>query len=279
VDEALKRAGIHKEHIDGVAFTKGPGLLGSLLVGVSFAKGFSLSRNIPLLEVNHLQAHILAHYIKMQDEALKHPNFPFLALLVSGGHSQLVIVHDYLSFEIIGNTIDDAAGEAFDKCAKIMGLEYPGGPIIDSYAKKGNPRAFQFNKPDISDLNYSFSGLKTNFLYFIRDKLKEDSNFIKDNLNNLCSSLQQTIVEILTDKLVKASQQTGIKEIALAGGVAANSYLRDTVYREAEHHNWQVYVPKFTFTTDNAAMIAITGYFKYLNKQYANLDVEPKPRL
>jgi N6-L-threonylcarbamoyladenine synthase len=280
VHQAMEKAGVKKEDVDAVAFTQGPGLLGSLMVGSSFSKAFALSRNIPLIGVNHLQAHILAHFIK--DPAKEHndaPEFPFLCLLVSGGHTQLTVVRDYLDMEIIGQTIDDAAGEAFDKCGKIIGLPYPAGPLIDKKAQEGDPYAFKFTKPNIKDLDYSFSGLKTAYLYFIRDELKKDENFIENHFHNLCASLQHTIIEILMDKLVLASQQTGIKEIAIAGGVSANSELKRTLGRLAEKYNWNVYIPELQYTMDNAAMIAITGYYKYLNGQFESLDVVPRARL
>lgn len=278
VDQALKDANIKKEDISAVAFTRGPGLLGSLLVGSSFAKSFSLAMNIPLVEVNHLQAHILVHFIKEMGKENKVPEFPFLCLLVSGGHTQIVIVKSYYDMEIIGQTIDDAAGEAFDKCAKVIGLPYPGGPVIDRNAQQGNKLAFNFNRPKIKDLDYSFSGLKTSFLYSIRDRLKENPNFIQDNMMDLCASLQYTIIEILMDKLVKASKETGIKHIAVAGGVSANSGLRNAVLERAKKYNWETYIPEFKFTTDNAAMIAITGYYRYLNKEFASQDIAPMAR-
>jgi N6-L-threonylcarbamoyladenine synthase len=278
VDQAIKMAGINNNDINGLAFTRGPGLLGSLLVGTSFAKGFALARNIPLIAVNHLQAHVLAHWIKEPGEDNKLPVFPFLCLLVSGGHTQLIIVKDQLTFVNIGSTIDDAAGEAFDKCAKVMGLPYPGGPHIDKLASEGNPEAFRFTRPRVAELDYSFSGLKTNFLYYLRDSIKENINFIEDNKKDLCASLQKTIIEILMDKLVKASEKTGIKEIGIAGGVAANSGLRKSLTRLADKHNWNLHIPKTRFTTDNAAMIAITGYYKYLIKDFACQDVTPLAR-
>jgi N6-L-threonylcarbamoyladenine synthase len=261
-----------------VAFTRGPGLLGSLLVGASFAKGFSLAAGIPLIEVNHLQGHVLALFIREQQGIYNPPQFPFLCLLVSGGNSQIILVRDYLDMEVIGQTIDDAAGEAFDKCAKVMGLPYPGGPHVDRLAKSGNPHRFAFSKPRISGLDYSFSGLKTSFLYFLRDNLKENKNFIEENLNDLCASLQHTIIDILLNKLKKAAKQTGIREIALAGGVSANSGLRNTLKELAEKHKWKLYIPKFEYTMDNAAMIAITGYYKFLNGEFATQDVVPFAR-
>jgi len=277
VDSALKKANISKNEISAVAFTRGPGLLGSLLVGTSFAKGFALAKNIPLIEINHLQGHILAHFIKYEGVD-KHPSFPFLCLLVSGGHTQLVVVRDFLNMEIIGQTIDDAAGEAFDKCAKIMGLPYPGGPVIDKLASQGNPNAFQFAKPLQKGLDFSYSGLKTSFLYFLRDRIAETPDFIEQNKVDLCASLQHTIISILLDKVEKAAKQTGIREIAIAGGVSANSGLRGAISQLGEKNGWNVYIPEFRFTTDNAAMIAITGYYKYLNGEFAGHDVVPLAR-
>jgi N6-L-threonylcarbamoyladenine synthase len=277
IEQALHLAGLSKNDISAVAFTRGPGLLGSLLVGTSFAKGFALASGLPLIEVNHLQAHILVHFIKDKVKELSSPHFPFLCLLVSGGHTQLVVVKDYLDMKIIGQTIDDAAGEAFDKCAKIMGLPYPGGPWVDKYAKEGKS-VFKFSKPSVGGLDFSFSGLKTSFLYFIRDKVKENPNFVQENLNDLCASIQSTIVEILLDNLLKASRQANIKNIALAGGVAANSGLRNSLEQMSEKHDWQIFIPEFRFTTDNAAMIAITGYYKYLAGEFSSLDVVPLAR-
>jgi len=276
VTKALKDASVDITDIDAVAFTRGPGLMGSLLVGTSFAKGFALARDLPLIEVNHLHAHVLAHFIKENEDDDNQPSFPFLCLLVSGGNSQIIIVKDHLNMEIIGQTIDDAAGEAFDKCAKIMGLPYPGGPLIDKYAKEGDPNRFRFNKPKIKDYNYSFSGLKTSFLYFLRDEMRKNPDFIEKNKNDLCASLQKTIVDILMDKLIKASKDTGIKQIALAGGVSANSGLRETIQQNKE---WVTFIPKFSYTTDNAAMIAITGYYKYLKRDFTGQDVAPFARL
>ncbi|WP_462317940.1 tRNA (adenosine(37)-N6)-threonylcarbamoyltransferase complex transferase subunit TsaD [Marinilabilia sp.] len=279
VHKAMKDAGVKSEDISAVAFTRGPGLMGSLLVGTSFAKGFALARKIPLIEVNHLQAHVLAHFIQEPEQKHTVPEFPFLCLLVSGGNSQIVLVRDYLDMEIIGQTIDDAAGEAFDKCAKVMGLPYPGGPLIDKLAQEGNPEAFEFSKPRISDFNYSFSGLKTSFLYFLRDNVKKDPDFIEHHKKDLCASLQKTIVDILMNKLVAAAKKTGIKEIALAGGVSANSGLRQAYITGKEKYGWNIYIPKFGYTTDNAAMIAITGLFKYQNKEFAGQDVAPFARM
>jgi N6-L-threonylcarbamoyladenine synthase len=279
VDQAIKLAGIKSRDISAVAFTRGPGLLGSLLVGSSFAKGFALAGDIPLVEVNHLQAHILVHFLKQPERDVSMPAFPFLCLLVSGGHTQLIVVREHLDLEIIGKTIDDAAGEAFDKCAKVMGLSYPGGPLVDRYAHEGNANAFTFTKPVVGELDYSFSGLKTAFLYFIRDNLKENQDFIKQYRNDLCASIQKTIVEILTDKLEKAYLQTGINEITLAGGVSANSGLRERIKSLAKKHGWKVFIPEISLATDNAAMIAVTGYFKYLAGDFAGFDSSPLARL
>lgn len=279
VDMALTKAGKGRDEVSAVAFTRGPGLLGSLLVGTSFAKGFALTRNLPLIEVNHLQAHVMVHFAKEHGRENRVPAFPFLCLLVSGGHTQLIVVRDYLSMELIGNTIDDAAGEAFDKCAKVIGLPYPGGPFIDRMAKEGDPDAFQFSKPRIQGLNFSFSGLKTSFLYFLRDRLKEDEGFVEKNINSLCASLQRTIIEILIAKLVRASKETGIREIGIAGGVSANSGLRSAVMTEASKRNWNVFLPEFRYTTDNAAMIGITGYYKYLQGEFTDHSVIPLARI
>jgi len=279
VDAAIRRSGISNTELSAVAFTRGPGLLGSLLVGTSFAKGFALAQNIPMVEVNHLQGHVLAHFVREYDTEFDPPQFPFLCLLVSGGNSQIIMVKNHLDMEVIGQTIDDAAGEAFDKCAKVMGLPYPGGPYVDRYAKEGNANAFQFAKPRIPELNYSFSGLKTSFLYFLRDRLKENEKFIEENTADLCASLQRTIIEILLDKLVKASKKTGIKEVAIAGGVSANSGLRQAMINEAERRKWKLHIPKFAFTTDNAAMIAITGYYKYLRGEFTGQDAIPFARM
>ncbi len=278
VDLAIKRAGIDRKEIDAVAFTRGPGLLGSLLVGTSFAKGFSLSMNIPLIEINHLQGHVLALFIREKELEYNPPKFPFLCLLVSGGNSQIILVRDYLDMEVIGQTIDDAAGEAFDKCAKVMGLPYPGGPHVDRLAKEGDPFKFEFSRPRIPGLNYSFSGLKTNFLYFLRDNIKENENFIEDNKADLCASLQHTIVEILLSKLKRAVKETGIREITVAGGVSANSGLRNALRENADKFGWNLLIPKFEYTMDNAAMIAITGYYKYLKKEFVGQNVVPFAR-
>ena len=279
IDTALKEAGITADEIDAIAFTRGPGLLGSLLVGVSFAKGLSLAKNIPLVEVNHLQGHILSHFIDLPDQQLPHPSFPFLCLLVSGGHTQLVKVSSPLEFEIVGTTIDDAAGEAFDKCAKVMGLPYPGGPVIDRLAHEGNPDRFRFAKPSVDDFDYSFSGLKTSFLYFLRDQMQENDQFIEQNKADLCASLQKTIIDILLKKLIKASKSLGIKEIAIAGGVSANSGLREAIEAEGKRRGWNTYLPPLKFTTDNAAMIAVAGHYHYLNGEQSDLDVAPVARL
>ena len=278
VDAALKRAEVKTEELSAIAFTRGPGLLGSLLVGTSFAKGLALAHNIPLVEVNHLQAHILAHFIKTNSEASNSeasPSFPFLCLLVSGGNSQIVLVKDHYTMEIIGQTIDDAAGEAFDKCAKIMGLPYPGGPWIDRLAKEGNAEAFQFAKPNIPQYNYSFSGLKTSFLYFLRDNLKDNPNFIEENKADLCASLQKTIIDILINKLKRAAKDLKITEIAVAGGVSANSGLRDALLDLGRRHRWKVHIPPFAYTTDNAAMVAQAGYYKYLDQDFCPIDAAP----
>jgi len=272
VHEALKRAGVTKEQLSAVAFTRGPGLMGSLLVGVSFAKGFARSLNIPMIDVNHLQAHVLAHFIKESEEDNNEPKFPFLCLLVSGGNSQIILVKAYNDMEVLGQTIDDAAGEAIDKCSKVMGLGYPGGPIIDKLARQGNPKAFTFSKPHIPDYNYSFSGLKTSFLYSLRDWLKEDPDFIEHHKNDLAASLEATIVDILMDKLRKAAKNLKINEVAVAGGVSANNGLRNSFREHAGKYGWNIYIPKFSFTTDNAAMIAITGYYKYLDNDFCTID-------
>lgn len=276
VDNALKQAKISKKQLHAIAFTRGPGLLGSLMVGVSFAKTIALGLGIPIIEVDHLQAHILAHFIT--EKGKETPEFPFLCLTVSGGHTQIVVIRDYFNMKIIGKTLDDAAGEAFDKAAKIMGMPYPGGPEIDKLAKKGYPEAFSFPKPAIAGLDYSFSGLKTSILYFIRDQLKKDTDFIEKNKTNLSASIQKNIIDILMDKLIQASEQTGIKQIAIAGGVAANSGLRDRLIDLSNEKNWQLFIPKFSYTTDNAAMIAIAGYYKYLKKDFASQSLTPYAR-
>lgn len=278
VDRAIKQANISLEDINAIAFTQGPGLLGSLLVGASFAKGFALAQNIPLIEVNHLHGHILSHFIRTSKDS-QIPELPFLCLLVSGGHTQLVLVHDFNKMEIIGKTIDDAAGEAFDKCAKVMGLGYPGGPVVDKLALQGNPNAYQFAKPLPKGLDFSFSGLKTSFLYFLRDQQKINPNFIEENKNDLCASLQKTIVSILIDKLETAAKELNIKEIALAGGVAANSGLRNATLEIGKKLGWKTYIPEFRFTTDNAAMIAIAGHYKFLRGEFASHSSLPQARL
>lgn len=279
VKEAIARAGIGMDEIDAIAFTKGPGLLGSLLVGASFAKGLSVSLGKPLVGVNHLHGHILAHFLREKDEDECVPQFPFLCLLVSGGHSQIVLVRDYLDFEIIGKTIDDAAGEAFDKCAKVMGLPYPGGPVIDRLSKIGDENRFKFAKPSIPGFDYSFSGLKTSFLYTVRDEVAKNPNFIAENVNDLAASLQKTIIDILFNKLEKAVKQTGIRRVAISGGVSANSGLRNRMLLAAEKKKWEVYIPKISYTTDNAAMIALVGYYMYQKGKLASLSVIPQARI
>lgn len=272
VHEALKRAGVSKEELSAVAFTRGPGLMGSLLVGVSFSKGFARSLGIPMIDVNHLTGHVLANFIKVEGEESESPVFPFLCLLVSGGNSQIILVRAYNDMEILGQTIDDAAGEAIDKCSKVMGLGYPGGPIIDKLARQGNPKAFTFSKPHIPGLDYSFSGLKTSFLYSLRDWMKENPDFIEQNKADLAASLEATVVDILMDKLRKAARQYNIKEVALAGGVSANTGLRNAFHDHAARYGWKVFIPKFSYTTDNAAMIAITGYYKYQDKDFCPME-------
>ena len=264
VDTALGDAGITADNIDAIAYTRGPGLLGSLLVGTSFAKGLSIAKNIPMVEVNHLQGHIFSHFIDLPDRQLPHPSYPFLCLLVSGGHTQLVVVKAPLEMEIIGTTIDDAAGEAFDKCAKVMGLPYPGGPVIDRLAKQGDPEKFSFAKPNVDGFDYSFSGLKTSFLYTLRDKTAECPDFIESNKADLCASLQKTIIDTLLKKLIKAAKEYKIRDIAIAGGVSANSGLRNAVSEEGRKRGWRVFLPELKFTTDSAAMIAMVGYYRYL---------------
>lgn len=279
VDAAIRDAGIAPDELDAIAFTRGPGLLGSLLVGVSFAKGLSLSRSIPMVEVNHLQGHILSHFIDLPDQQLPHPSFPFLTLLVSGGHTQLVLVTSPLEMEIIGTTIDDAAGEAYDKCAKVMGLPYPGGPVIDRLAKEGDPKRFRFAKPSVDGFDYSFSGLKTSFLYFLRDAVAEEPDFIERNKADLCASLQKTIIDILLTKLVKAAKEYKITDVAIAGGVSANSGLRQAIEEEGRKRRWRTFLPPMKFTTDNAAMIAMTGMYRYRQGEFASLDLAPVARL
>jgi N6-L-threonylcarbamoyladenine synthase len=276
VDAALKKAGIRKEDLSGVAFTRGPGLMGSLLVGGSFAKAFALGLNLPLLEVNHMQAHILAHFIR--EGASQAPQFPFLCLTVSGGHTQIVRINAVFEMEVIGETIDDAAGEAFDKAAKIMGLPYPGGPLVDKFAALGNAEAFPFPHPRIPELNFSFSGLKTSFLYFVEAQTKLNPNFVEERKNDLCASIQHTIVSILIDKIRKASKQTGIRTIAVAGGVSANSGLRNALQQTGKELKWNIFIPKFEYCTDNAAMIAVTGYYKFIRAEFASQGTAPAPR-
>jgi N6-L-threonylcarbamoyladenine synthase len=277
VDMALREAGIDKSDLSAIAFTEGPGLLGSLLVGASFAKSLSLALNIPLIGVHHMQAHILAHFI--QDDTMEIPEFPFLALTISGGHTQIVQVNKHLDFKVLGETRDDAVGEAFDKSAKIMGLPYPCGPLIDKYAKEGNPKAFAFPKPKVDVMDFSFSGLKTSILYFLQKKTKENPDFIKENLTDLSASIQHTIVNILMDKLKIAVETTGINRIAIAGGVSANSGIRQALSDAEKKLDWKVYLPKFEFTTDNAAMVAITGYFKYQQGLFDDFSIVPKARM
>lgn len=278
VDLAVKTAGVKLSEINAVSFTGGPGLIGSLLVGASFAKSLSLALNLPLVEVNHMQGHILAHFIQPKQESKPVPQFPFICLTVSGGHTQLVLVKDHFNYTLLGETIDDAAGEAFDKGAKILGLPYPGGPLIDELAQKGDPKRFSFAKPKVADLNFSYSGLKTSLLYFVRDNKAVNENFITDNLTDICASYQQTIVETLIEKLERASAQYEVKEIALAGGVSANRSLRRAVEAKGMEKGWNVFVPELQFCTDNAAMIAAAGHFKYLRKEFSELNVVPKAR-
>ena len=277
VQQAIQRAGITKEDLSAISFTKGPGLMGSLLVGTSFAKSLALGLNIPLIDVNHMQAHVLAHFIK--EENSKIPPFPFICLTISGGHTQIVKLNSHFDIEILGETIDDAVGEAFDKSAKILGLAYPGGPLIDTYAQKGNPKAFSFTKPKVGDLEFSFSGLKTGILYFVQRNVKENPNFIEERLYDICASIQHTIVEILMDKIKNAVKKTGIKHIAIAGGVSANSEIRRRLQLTEKHNGWTTYIPKFQYTTDNAAMIAITGYLKYLKKNFSEISTKAEARL
>ena len=274
VQEAILSSGISKNQLSAIAFTRGPGLMGSLLVGVSFAKAFAFALNIPLIEVNHMNAHILAHFI---DDPT--PDFPFICLTVSGGHTQLVLVKDHLNMEVIGETQDDAVGEAFDKTAKLLGLPYPGGPLIDKYAKEGNPKAFQFPITRMPDLNYSFSGIKTAVLYFLRDQLKENPKFIEENLADLCASIQYSLVEMLLIKLKAAVKQYGVKDVAIAGGVSANSGLRDTLTQLATQKGWNLYIPKFEYCTDNAAMIAMAAHYKYLKGEFSSMDVTPLAKM
>ena len=272
VDQAIKRAGITKEKLSAVAYTRGPGLMGSLLVGVNFAKGFARALNIPLLDVNHLQGHVLAHFIKESDDDTSAPPLPFICLLVSGGNSQIVQVNAYNDIKVLGQTIDDAAGEAIDKCSKVMGLGYPGGPVIDKLARQGNPHAYQFAEPQVAGFDYSFSGLKTSFLYHLRDWVNEDPDFVEHHKNDLAASLEHTIVDILMKKLRLAVKATGITHVAVAGGVSANNGLRNAFHEHAQKYGWTIYIPKFSYTTDNAAMIAIVGQFKYAHQEFSTLN-------
>ncbi len=279
VEHALKQAGVTREQLSAIAFTRGPGLIGSLHVGVSFAKGMAAALDIPMIEVNHLQGHILAHFIKESEDDTNQPKFPFLCLLVSGGNSQIVLVKAYNEMEIIGQTIDDAAGEAIDKCSKVMGLGYPGGPIIDRLARQGNPKAYQFSKPNIAGYDYSFSGLKTSFLYNLRDWVQEDPDFVEHHKEDLAASLEKTVVDILMKKLIQAAKDHKIRQVGVAGGVSANTGLRNAFQQCAEKYHWKIFVPKFSFTTDNAGMIAITGYFKYLDRDFCTMDKAPYSRV
>ncbi|MVZ65501.1 tRNA (adenosine(37)-N6)-threonylcarbamoyltransferase complex transferase subunit TsaD [Sphingobacterium sp. DK4209] len=274
VDQAILQAKVSKKDIDAVAFTRGPGLLGALLVGTSFAKSFALAMDVPLIEVNHMQAHILAHFIDQPK-----PAFPFLCLTVSGGHTQIVLVKDYFEMELLGETLDDAAGEAFDKTAKILNLPYPGGPLIDKHAKDGDPTAFKLPEPQIPELNFSFSGLKTAILYLVQAEIKKNPNFLAERMDDLCASVQDRIVSILLNKLKKAAKQTGVKDIAIAGGVSANSGLRSSLLAMGEKYKWNVFIPKFEYCTDNAAMIAIAGYHKFLKKDFVGQDISPLARM
>ena len=276
VHQALAIANIDKKQLSAIAFTRGPGLLGSLLVGTSFAKSLAYGLNIPLIEVNHMQAHILAHFIS--DESMEAPEFPFLALTISGGHTQVVLVEDHLKMTVLGETLDDAVGEAFDKSAKILGLPYPGGPLIDSHAKKGNAKAYSFPKPKVKGLDFSFSGLKTSILYFVRDNVAKDPEFLQTHLDDICASIQYTITEILMDKLRVAVKQTGINRVAIGGGVSANSSIREALKEAEKEYGWKTFVPKFEYCTDNAAMIGIVGYYKFLEEEYSNLDISATAR-
>lgn len=277
VQNALDKAGITKDDLSAIAFTRGPGLMGSLLVGTSFAKSLALGLNIPLIDVNHMQAHILAHFII--EEGSKTPPFPFICLTISGGHTQIVKITNHFEMEVLGETIDDAVGEAYDKSAKLLGLPYPGGPLVDKYAQKGNPKAFKFTQPKVGDLEFSFSGLKTQILYFIQKNTKENPKFIEENIYDICASIQYTIIEILMKKIKNAVKQTGISDVAIAGGVSANSEIRKRLGLAEKHWKWNTYIPKFEYTTDNAAMIAITGYLKYLNNDYSDISIASKARL
>ena len=279
VSEAIRRAGITVQDIDAIAFTRGPGLLGSLLVGTNFAKGLALSLGIPMVEVNHLHAHVLAHFIEEDGEEHQSPEFPFLCLLVSGGNSQIILVRSASDMTIIGQTIDDAAGEAFDKCAKVMGLGYPGGPVVNRLANEGNPKAFAFSKPNVPGYDYSFSGLKTSFLYTLRDELEKNPNFIEERKADLCASLQATVIDILMKKLRQAAKDLGIRQVAVAGGVSANTGLREAFHDHARRYGWQVFIPKFAYTTDNAAMVAMNGYFSFVEGKRTELDAVPFARV
>lgn len=276
IHQAIANANIGKKDISAIAFTRGPGLMGSLLVGTSFAKSLSMGLGIPLIEVNHMQAHILAHFI--EEDGFKKPEFPLLAMTISGGHTQIVKVNDYFTMEVIGETMDDAVGEAFDKSAKILGLPYPGGPLIDKYAREGDPKAFKFPKPKVGGLDFSFSGFKTAVLYFVEKQTKEDPDFIEKNLKDICASIQYTIVEILMDKLKKAVKETGIKQVAIGGGVSANSGIRNALYDAERRYKWQCFIPKFEYTTDNAAMIAIAGHYKYLKQEFSDFSTTAQAR-
>ncbi len=279
VSEALARAGVKPQDLTAIAFTRGPGLLGSLLVGTSFAKALGLALDVPIIMVNHLQGHLLADFIRQPDKEVNEPGFPYLCLLVSGGNSQIVRVDDPLHYTILGQTIDDAVGEAFDKCSKMMGLGYPGGPVIDKLAKEGDPERFKFAKPHIPGLDYSFSGIKTSLLYFVRDEMAKDPGFMEKNKEDICASFQKTLIDILMDKLIKAARQTGIKDITIGGGVSANSGLRERLKAEGAKRGWRTFLPEFKFTTDNAAMIAIAGYYHYLAGERSTLDVAPVSRM
>ena len=279
VSEAIKRAGISANDLDAIAFTRGPGLLGSLLVGVNYAKGLAMSLGIPMVEVNHLHAHVMAHFIEEKGEEHQSPEYPFLCLLVSGGNSQIILCHSPYKMEIVGQTIDDAAGEAFDKCAKVMGLGYPGGPIVNRLANEGNPHAFKFAKPNVPGYDYSFSGLKTSFLYTLRDEIKLNPNFVEENKEDLCASLQYTVIEILMKKLRLAAKELKIKHVAVAGGVSANTGLREAFVDHARRYGWSIYIPKFAYTTDNAAMVAMSGHYNYLEGKQNEMDTVPYARV
>ena len=279
VSEAIKRAGISANDLDAIAFTRGPGLLGSLLVGVNYAKGLAMSLGIPMVEVNHLHAHVMAHFIEEKGEEHQSPEYPFLCLLVSGGNSQIILCHSPYKMEIVGQTIDDAAGEAFDKCAKVMGLGYPGGPIVNRLANEGNPHAFKFAKPNVPGYDYSFSGLKTSFLYTLRDEIKLNPNFVEENKEDLCASLQYTVIEILMKKLRLAAKELKIKHVAVAGGVSANTGLREAFVDNARRYGWSIYIPKFAYTTDNAAMVAMSGHYNYLEGKQNEMNTVPYARV